>query len=193
MKRNRGVRDFSTRHVPDQVLLKILEAGSAAPCGAIDGVHIFIVDQDKKRDTIHRICVETEKNWMANQPLGVRNQITQSIDYDPGLAFLRSAPVLLVVSARTRDPEFPYAVESAFITIGFMMVMANGLGLVAAPFAPSILHESDANRLNSILNLPVGETIQALLPMGYPNDPAETTIEWKNRNIFHNEFGNKYF
>ena len=193
MKRNRGNRNFSDRKVPEQILLKIVEAGNIAPSGAIDGVHIFIVDETTKRDAFHRICVETEKEWMDSQPLSVRKKIVESPDYDSGLNFLRKAPLLLVVTARPRDPEFPYTIESAFITIGFMLVMANGLELIAAPFAPSILHESEVNRLNGILNLPPGETIQAFLPIGYPAVPPEHFPGRTGRNIFHNEFGKKYF
>jgi len=193
MKRNRGNRNFSERKIPDELLIKILEAGSAAPSGAIDGVHIFVVDEQKKRDSIHQICVETEKEWMGSQPLSVQKRIVSSPDHDPSLIFLRKAPLLLVVSTRPGDPEFPYAVESAFIAIGYMLVMANGLALIGMPFAPSILHETDVNRLNSILNLPNGETIQAFLPVGYPSVPSETVSKWTGRNIFHNEFGKKYF
>lgn len=192
MKRNRGVRKFSGRRVPEHVLLKILEAGSAAPCGAIDGVHIFIIDRDDKRESIHRICVDTEREWLASQPLSVRQRINASADFDPGLGFLRNAPLLLVVSTRPRDPEFPYAIESAFIAIGFMMVLANGFGLIAAPFAPSILHETDVNRLNSILKLPPGESIQAFLPLGYPAEAPSGAPVFTGRNIYLNEFGNKF-
>lgn len=193
MKKNRGNRHFSDKPVEVDTIIKILEAGCAAPSGAVDGVHIFVVDREEKRHAIHRMCVETEKEWMALQPVSVRERIIQAPDYDPELAFLIKAPLLLVVSTRPRDPEFPYAVESAFITIGYMLVMAQGIGLIAAPFAPSILHETDVNRLNTILKLPPGESIQALLPVGYPEIPMDSDIKWSRRNIFLNEFGKNYF
>ncbi|HPQ38955.1 MAG TPA: nitroreductase family protein [bacterium] len=192
MKKNRGNRAFSDESVPPEIVHKILEAGSIAPSGAINGVHIYVVDDSEKRKAFHEICVETEEEWLLSQPPGVQHRITSAPDFDPTLRFLKRAPLLLVVSTRPRDPEIPYAVESAFMAIGYMLVLANGLGLICAPFAPSILHEKDVERLNSILKLPPGETIQALLPIGYPASPEETPPMRPGPNVFHNVYGNTY-
>jgi len=193
MKKNLGKRDFSDTPVPRNLLLKILEAGGTAPSGVSNGAHIYIVDNPEKRRAIHEICVETEELWLKMQPSTIQQRITTARDYDPELTFLRKAPVLLVVSTRPQDPEIPYAVESAFITIGYMLVMAKGVDLISAPFVPSILHNKDAERLNSILKLPHGESIQALLPIGYPTSSADTSGKRPSRNIFHNVYGKKFF
>lgn len=193
MKKNRGNRAFSDQPVPPDILRKILEAGSIAPSGAINGIHIYVVDDSEKRQAIHAICVETEEEWMLSQPAGVQHRITSAPDFDPTLQFLKNAPLLLVVSTRPKDPEVPYAVESTFIAIGYMLVLVNGLGLICAPFAPSILHEKDVVRLNSVIKLPPGETIQALLPIGYPKRPDETPHIRPGPNVFHNVYGIKYF
>lgn len=193
MKRNRGNRNFTRQQVPQDILVKILEAGAAAPSGIMNGVLIFVVDAPEKREAIHSICVETEGKWIARQPASVRKRITEAPDFDPELEFLKKSPLLLVVSTRPRDPEVPYAVEAAFMAIGYMLVMAKGMGLTTAPFAPSILHDDDANRLNSILKLPAGESIQALLPMGYPVETGEVRASSVGRNIFHNEYGKNFF
>ena len=193
MKKNRGNKKFTNEPVSRDILVKILEAGAAAPSVVINGVHIYVVDDPAKRVNIHDICVETEKLWVASQPVSVRERITSAPYFDPRLEFLEKAPLLLVVSTRPRDPEIPYAVEAAFMAIGYMLVMAKGLGLTTALFAPSILHEKDADRLNSILELPAGESIQAFLPMGYPCEESEPRVSNAGRNIFHNRFGDKFF
>ncbi|MCD4654854.1 nitroreductase family protein [bacterium] len=193
MKNSRGKRNFSDKPVPHDVLLKILEAGGAAHSGIVNGVHIYVMDDPEKRRAIHEICVETEKEWILSQPASIQDRITSAQDYDPGLKFLKKAPLFLIISTRPLDPEIPYAVESAFMTIGYMLVMAKGMGLISAPFAPSILHNKDANRLNSILKLPGGESIQALLPIGYPTSTGKVLAEHPIQNIFHNVYGDKYF
>jgi len=193
MKRNRGNRNYSHRPVPEDSLVKILEAGAAAPSGVVNGVHIYVVDDSEMRQEIHSICVQTEKEWIGDQPTIVQEQITSASDYDPGLEFLNKAPALLVVSTRPQDPEIPYAVEVAFMAIGYMIVMAKGLGLNASPFVPSVLHEKDADRLNSLFNMPVGESIQILLPVGYPASSVNAEKRTAIKNVFHNEYGKKYF
>ncbi|MBN1296458.1 nitroreductase family protein [bacterium] len=192
MKKNRWNRQFSSEKVPAGVVDKILEAGSAAPSGVVNGVHIYVVDAAEKRKAFHQICVETEEEWMLSQPESVQRRITSSPDFDPTLAFLKTAPLLLVISTRPRDPEVPYAVESAFMAVGYMLVMVKGLGLICAPFAPSILHQKDVERLNSILRTPMGESIQVILPIGYAEKPDDLPRDKPAPNVFHNEFGNKY-
>ncbi len=193
MKRNRGNRNFSDRSVSKVVLDKILEAGVSAPSGVVDSVHILVVDQIEKRQSIHRICFETERIWLSGQPASVRERIMKSPDFDPTLEYLLKAPVLLVVSTRPNDPESPHAVECAFIALGYMLVMANGLGLITAPYAPSIMDDSDEKQLNAIMKLPPGESIQALLPVGYPEKPVKPIARHTYRNVFFNEYGNNYF
>lgn len=193
MKKNRGNRRFSDKPIPEELVVKILEAGSVAPSGPIDGIHIFIIDRKEIRQDIHRICVESERKWMAMQPACVQERIVQGPDYDPNLSFLIEAPLLLAVSTRPRDPELPYAVESAFMTIGYMLVMTKGVGLIAAPYAPSVFHHTEVNRLDEILKLPLGETVQALLPIGYPEIPLDTVHNWSGHNIFLNEYGTRFF
>jgi nitroreductase len=193
MRRNRGNRKFSDRPVRKPILDKILEAGNSAPSGVVEGVHIFVIDSDDKRNDIHRLCVETERVWLSGQPASVRKRITSSPEYDSDLEYILKAPLLLIVSTRPNDPECPYAVEVAFIAIGYMLVMANGMGLIAAPYAPSIMDDVDEKRLNSMLSLPPGECIQALLPIGYPESPSVDIHKGSVRNIFLNEFGTYYF
>lgn len=193
MKRNRGVRNYSDQPVSRTSLLKILEAGAAAPSGIVNGVHIYVVDAPDKRKQIHSICVETEREWLKTQPQSVQRGIKNAPGFDPELLFLRKAPLLLVVSTRPQDPEIPYAVEAAFMALGYMMVMIKGIGLIASPFAPSVLHEKDADRLNSILEMPDGEAIQALLPIGYPLKTESASRRPFGKNVFHNRYGEKFF
>lgn len=193
MKKNRGNRRFSDKPISKELVNKILEAGSAAPAGPVDGIHIFVIDKKEKRQDIHRICVDTEQKWMTMQPISVQERIVQGPDYDPNLSFLIDAPLLLAVSTRPRDPELPYAVESAFMAIGYMLVMTKGIGLIATPYAPSVFHHIEVNYLNEILKLPPGETVQALLPIGYPEAPQDTVRKWSGRNVFLNEYGVRFF
>ncbi len=193
MKCRRSVRKFQDRPVPQDIMIKILEAASVAPSGAgVGGTHIIVIDDPDVRRKLRKICDTGEKEWVNSQPASVRERILKLPGYSFQHEYLESAPLLLVVTTRPRDPEVPYAVESAFLAVGYMLVMIEGLGLGTVTYTPSITQEKDSRILNQLLNLPEGEAVQVILPIGYPEKKPTPKLKSGFYNVYHNSFGEKF-
>ncbi len=192
MKIRKGISDFSSQPVSNSILMKILEAGLSAPSGPSDSTHIIVVNHVELRRQLRLLCEESEKKWFDSLNPSIQKRMTTPRDYTFSLGFIENAPILLVVTTRPMDPEAPYAVESAFLAVGYMLVMLRGLGLESRPHTPSIMTDDDLVRLNGILKIPEGEKIQILLPIGYPiRDPQP--MEFKGiYNVYLNFFGESF-
>ncbi|MBN1551919.1 nitroreductase family protein [bacterium] len=191
MKCRRGVRQFADRAVPEKVLSKILEAAIYAPSG-VGGAHILVVDDQELRKKIRSICEIGERQWVDSQPLSVRERIVAQPNFSYSLEFLETAPALLIVSTRPRDPERPYAVECAFLAVGYMLVMIEGLGLGTITYTPSVTDEKQSKILEELLGLPEGEKIQVILPVGYPESKPKHDTGKAQYSVFHNRFGEPF-
>lgn len=191
MKSHRGIRNFSSKPVPKKVLKKIVEAGSVAPAGAgIESRHIIVILDAAIRHAIRMTCERGEIKWVESLPPSARERILNTPGFDTSLDYLEKAPILIVITTRPRDPEFPYAVESAFLSLGYMLVMVEGLGLGTITYTPSLVEDSTVAELSSLLKLPMGEAVQVMLPIGYPErDPLVKPVQKELLNVYQDSFG----
>lgn len=193
MKSRRGIRQFSTKPIPKEMLHKILEAAISAPSGpGISGTHILVIDDPFKKQALRHICEDGEKHWFESQPKSLQERLSAMSDFSFTLDYLEQAPHLIIVTTRPRDPEIPYAIESAFLAVGFMLVMIEGEELGTMTYTPSLVRDEDFNRLNALLGLPEGETVQAILPVGFPEKkPGPKPIK-EFKNVYLNKFSNPF-
>jgi iodotyrosine deiodinase len=175
IRRRRTVRDFSTRHVPREIVEDCLRAAGTAPNGAnMQPWHFVVVsDPDIKRT----IRVEAEKEeydfyhhkapqeWLdALAPLGTN-------EHKP---FLETAPYLIAIFAQTygvlpdgRKVKHYYAQESVGIAAGILITAIHHAGLVSLTHTPSPM-----GFLNEILGRPSNERAFLVLVVGYPAEDA---------------------
>ena len=191
MKCRRGIREFADRPVESEILEKILEAAISAPSGFGDA-HIFVVDDLEIRRQLYETCETGEREWLESQLPKVQERIKAQPNFHDSPDFLKTAPLLLVVTTRPRDPEMPYAVECAFLSVGYILVMVEGLGLGTTTYTPSLAKETDSEKLNRLLRLPAGENIQVILPIGYPKNKPEPSPGKDFYNVFHNFYGESF-
>ncbi len=191
MKSHRGVRNFSSKPVPRNILQKIIEAGSVAPAGAgIESRHIIVIEDAAIRHAVRTTCEAGEITWVESLPPSARKRILETPGFDTSLDYLEKAPILIVITTRPRDPEFPYAVESAFLSLGYMLVMVEGLGLGTITYTPSLIEDLADAELRRILGLPDGEAVQVMLPVGYPEqDPLMKPVRKELLNVYQDRFG----
>lgn len=154
MKR-RSVRKFKPAPVPDDVLLKMLEAARFAPSWANTQCWRFIVVKEKE----------------------TRAKIAEAFPpRNPGFSSLMTAPIVIVAfaekfksgfykgEASTNKSEYWYMFDVA-LALQNMVLTAweKGLGSV-------YLGLFDANKVAAALNIPADYEVVAIVPFGYPDE-----------------------
>lgn len=106
IKTRRSVRSYEDKKVPEELLNKVLEAGTYAPTG-----------RGKQSPVIVAITSEKYRNIIQKLNAGV-----MGVNIDP----YYGAPVVIVVLA---DPSINTWIEDASLVLGNMMLEAHALGL----------------------------------------------------------------
>ncbi len=142
----KSVRAWADKDVPDEVLMRVLEAGRLAPSAKNLQEWRFVVVRDK--DTRTRL-----------------------IDAAKGQKFVGEAPVVIACCAQTDNHvmtcgQLCYPIDLA-ITIDHITLaaVAEGLGTcwIGAFFE---------DKVKEILDIPADVRVVELLPIGYPADPG---------------------
>ena len=195
MKNRRSIREFiDDRSIEDEILKRVINAPFFAPSAAnIKGFHILIVDESGLKQKIRDLCEKGEYNWVFSQPTEIKDSILSLPNYSFQKAFLTKAPILMVYSVNPKNPLVPYAVESCWLAIAYMLLEIENSGLGSLTYTPSLVQTEKRNELNKILNLPKEEIIQAVIPVGYFKEkPEPKTVELSD-NVHLNQFRNPFF
>ena len=191
----RAIRTWKTDPVPEELIWKVIEAGTKAPSGTNTQPWGFVVIQD---DGIRQaISDQLHKGLKENAGLQqMLEQGSQSADKTTRLMLkgaqrlftnLASAPVFIIpclYQVSSPAPEGLLSGSSIYGAVQNMLLAARalGLGTVMTTFqfaAEQILREQ--------CKLPDDATPVALIPMGYPDakfgpttrKPVETVTHWE--------------
>ena len=191
----RSIRAWKTDPVPEELIWKVIEAGTKAPSGTNTQPWGFVVIQD---DAIRlAISDQLHEGLKGNEGLQqMLEQGSQSADKTTRLMLkgaqrlftnLASAPVFIIpclYQVSSPAPEGLLSGSSIYGAVQNMLLAARalGLGTVMTTFqmaAEQILREQ--------CNLPDDATPVALIPMGYPDakfgpttrKPVETVTHWE--------------
>jgi nitroreductase len=181
----RAMRRFKPDPVPDELIWKILEAGTKAPSGSNSQVWRFIVvrDGDGKRFIQERYKRAWDLYAQANLEAAAKNP-PPAEELGPRLRMARAAaelaerlheaPVLLLVcmvpradlptvEGRRRSPAGLYA--SVFPAVQNILLAVRALGLGSVLTTLHLLYEDE---IKERLGIPAEVDTVALLPIGYP-------------------------
>ena len=190
MKNRQTVRKFSETPISEEIIVKIVEASVSAPSGAgMEGTNITIVDDPDLKQQLRIVCEAFEREWVESQPEVVRERIREIAGFSFEKSYFEKAPVIFVVTTRPRDPEVPYAVESAYLAVGYMLVIIESLGLGCVTYTPSVVKPENYCKIADIIGLPEGEEIQVMLPVGYPETRPDPKPPRPYYNVFRNRYG----
>ena len=150
IKKRRSIRDYMNKPVPEEKLLKVLEAARLAPSASNRPMWKFIVVRDSKR----------------------RQELARAAD---GQAFVAEAPV--VIAAVAMMPEHvmgcgipTYAVDLA-IAVDHMTLAA-----VDEELGTCWIGAFSQEETREILNVPKNYRIVTLLPLGFPRQAGTPKI-----------------
>ncbi|MHA1913101.1 MAG: nitroreductase family protein [Promethearchaeota archaeon] len=192
MKNRRSIRKYmKDKMVSDEILQNITNAAFYAPSAAnMHGIEIVVVTEQNLKKKIREICEKGEHSWVFAQPEDVKESILSFPNFSFQKAFLEEAPILIIVSTNPNNPNIPYAVESCWLSIAYILLEIENNGLGSLTYTPSICLTDKKNELNKILNLPEDEYIQTIIPVGYYEDrPDPKELEdLKKKKIHRNKF-----
>ena len=174
----RAMRRLESREVPEEMLLKLIDAANQAPSGSNmqNGRWLIVRDPEVKKALadLNRIGVEGYIKPMLDNPSGLPHQ---SVDKRSRMAeavmwqmeHMHEAPALVIACL-----EYGQKVEGAMIQSGAgsiwpgiqnLLLSARALGLGAAPTTLGLI---DQEAVRGVLNLPESMAALCLIPVGYP-------------------------
>lgn len=177
-------RKFSSAPVPMEAVIGALEAARQAPSGANRQPWRFIlVDDPELKGRIRRASERGERE-MYEKVTGEFREWLLSHGLSQRKPFLEEAPLLVVV---LMDRSAPYAKESVWVAIGFILLALEESGLSTLPYTPSNtkypLDELDA---------PPEYALEAILPIGYSEDKKQKEPKLSLDEIVHrNKWGDR--
>ena len=146
IKQRRSVRDYKDIPVPEDKLLKVLEAARLAPSGSNRQPWKFVVVKDSKtRQKLAKAAME--QTWIATAPVVI--------------AAVATMPDLMMIC---EVPDYP--VDLA-IAVDHMTLAAADEGLGTCWIGAFSQH-----KVHDILGIPEKYQVVALLPLGFPKQPA---------------------
>ncbi len=161
-----SIRAYQETPVEDAVIEKILRAGMAAPTARDTRPWSFIVVKDK-------------------------DLLSQIAEANPNAGMCAKAPLAIVVCgdmSKTLDgPAREYWVDDCSAATENILLAAHalGLGAVWTGFYPNM---DRVNAINPILNIPEGQVVLCVIPMGYPDENREPKDKWNPENIHYDRW-----
>lgn len=179
MKKRRTVRDFSSKHVPFELIENAIAAAGSAPSGANQQPWTFVVVSDP---TIkHKIRIAAEVEEKENYERRMSDEWLEALAHlgtDWHKPHIEDAPYLIIpfvqsygletVNGKEKHIKHYYAQESMGIAVGMLLASLHLAGLATLTHTPSPM-----NFLRDILNRPENERAFVLIPVGYPVEDAQ--------------------
>ena len=180
-RRRVSTRSFRARGVMLSAVAEILEVAAQAPSGANRQPWKFIViGKPELKEAVRAACEEGEREYHKRAPQWMKRWM-QKQNITPVKPFLTQAPYLIVVCSYTRAP---YNIQSTWISIGFILLAAEEVGLGTLTYTPS-----EASVLKRMLRIPDRYSLEAILPIGFPRERKRKRRRGLKQSMYINEWG----
>ena len=176
MKRRRTVRDFSTRHVPLDIIENCIRTADTAPNGAnLHPWHFVVVSDQEIKSEIRQAAEKEEQDFYKSRASREWLEVLAPLGTDEHKPFLETAPYLIAIFAKVhgfdeqgKRVKHYYVNESVGIATGLLISAIHHSGLASLTHTPSPMRF-----LNKILQRPEQERPFLLLVVGYPEKDAK--------------------
>jgi nitroreductase len=178
--KRRSVRKFMEKPIPEEVLIKVLEAGRWAPsAGNSQPWHFIIITDANVKGKIAKICTEfSRKAWAEFTPQTSRYLAARGGSWDKsGMAKI---PVLVAVcySVPKRMRE-ELILGSAWCAVQNILLAATAEGLGSCIY--TFYNIEEERRIKQILEVPENYKIATLIQLGYskaePQKPSRKELK----------------
>jgi len=162
-RKRKTARIFSAAPVnPEDILYSVRVAVQAPSGGNKQPWRFVIVDDPEVKEKVRAACERQEKRFHENVEPSLRQWfMSKNITWQK--PFLTEAPMLLAILS---DQRMPYATESTWLAIGYVVLALEERGLSTLTYTPSY-----PENVRSALSAPADYKLEAILPIGYSADP----------------------
>lgn len=182
--RRRTTRIFAKTPVEFEDVIYCLKAAAQAPSGANRQPWRFVlVDDPRIRERVRAACEEQEKRHHASVETSLKQWfMSKNITWQK--PFLTEAPMLLAVFS---NQKMPYATQSTWLAIGYIMLALEERSLSTLTYTPSY-----PENVRSVFNAPEEYLLEAILPIGHsadskPKEPRRPLQASLHRNLWNAE------
>jgi len=197
LRRRRSVRRYTDEQVPEDAVMRLIEAGVVAPSGLNEQSWHFSIIRDAEHlarirrrvaaiylcllnmldGPLSRLVLRLTVGSQAMEQMEEARPLLEGIinaQREDGDRILWGAPTLIVVHSPEADPA---GTESAHYAVANMMLMATamGLGTCLIGFLTAVAERDD--RLQEYLGVPDDHTVDAALVVGYPDVEYLTSVD----------------
>jgi nitroreductase len=160
--RRRTTRIFAKTPVNTEDVLDCVRVAVEAPSGANRQPWRFvIVDDPEIKEKIRATCEEQEKRHHGSVEASLRQWFkSKKITWQK--PFLTDSSVLLAVFS---DQKMPYATESTWLAIGYIILALEEKSLSTLTYTPSY-----SENVRSAFDAPEQYKLETILPIGYSAD-----------------------
>ena len=190
----RAMRRLKPDPVPDELIMKVIDAGNQAPSGSNQqGARwIAVKDQEQKEKlaALNKAAVQaytgvesTRLDSLPHQPADKRQRMLNAVLWQA--ENMQNIPVLLIACYQFPGPVSNASGASGSVWPGIQNVLlaARAFGLGAAPTTLGLVNPP---AVKEILKLPDDMAAFCLIPIGYPTGnfgpvtrlPVEETMRW---------------
>ena len=192
----RAMRKLDTRDVPEEMLIKLVDAANQAPSGSnMQGMRWLVVrdaDQRAKIAELNKTAVEAYLQMQAasaeslpHQDAEKRKRMFAAVKWQADN--MQNIPALMIACYVFDEPVPPemaaFAGASVWPGVQNLLLTARAMGLGAAP---TTLGLTDRKAFKDVVNMPENIEPYALVPVGWPLGnfgpvtrlPVEETIIW---------------
>lgn len=161
-KSRKTVRKFKEQEVPLDQIKKVIEVAGQAPSGAnYQGWRFMVINKPGLKRKI-RLASEEGEGEFYKKVSGDWSDWLNDSKISSNKPYLEYAPTLIAVLGRN---DVPYSSESVWLSIGYMLLALEELGLSTVTYTPS-----DVKLVEKELPIPNGYRLEAILPIGYSDD-----------------------
>ena len=161
-RRRRSVRRYLPREVDIEKVLYGVRAALEAPSGANQQPWRFVVVKDAEvKARLRRVCEEGERRFYEKVRGELREWLARR-GFTWEKPFLTEAPYLVAVFAELGKP---YAVQSVWLAVGYMLLALEEAGLASLTYTPPNPGEARA-----VLGAPRRFALQTIVPVGLPRE-----------------------
>lgn len=200
-----SVRAYQSEEVPEEVLLKVLEAGRQAPSGENAQPWRFIIVKNQsvrtrlseiaRRGSGRRFTGEFVTGLMDKRFKGLedpekKKRIYKNLTTGGVSAFISTAPVLIVVIGHKDVWDTPFDCSAA---IQNMLLMAHALSYGTCWVNAGTLDIRDELNIKEVLKIPEEYKVISIISLGCPKDSRQPRSRFPLEEIlFSEEYGSKY-
>lgn len=155
-------RSFAEKIVNIEDVKLALRAGAQAPSGANYQPWRFQIITDSAVKKKIRIASEEGEKDFYSKVSGDWAEWLDSKSINWCKPFLEEAPILVTVHSQRKAP---YATESTWLAIGYILLALEELKLSTVTYTPS-----NPKKVEEVLRSPSEYRLETILPIGYSND-----------------------